>query len=82
MLKCLHVNVSQFSYKTLIHATILMEFLHSFSEPVSIILSSQVAVAKDDDFASLALKTRPVSINFRVNIKTNVSANESLYRSL
>eukprot|EP00731_Ephydatia_muelleri_P017053 Em0010g151a len=44
-----------------------------FSEPVSIILSSQVAVAKDDDFASLALKTRPVSINFRVNIKTNVS---------
>ncbi|KAL5468809.1 hypothetical protein EMCRGX_G029930 [Ephydatia muelleri] len=44
-----------------------------FSEPVSIILSSQVAVAKDEDFASLALKTRPVSINFRVNIKTNVS---------
>ena len=55
--------------------------MYSFSDPVSILLSSQVSV-EDDGFASLALKSRPVSINFRVNYQTNVSANEYPSRAL
>lgn len=53
-----------------LHGAIIMKFMHSFGEPVSILLSSQVAV-EDGDFVSLALKSRPISIKFKVE---NVSA--------